>query len=93
MLKEYGTEDLVEDTDGAGYREHEQTRIDAIDLRRLFPYVEGVTHRFVEAAGVRLHITEAGAGEPVILLHTMPQHWYAWHHIIPQLAGVGECSR
>jgi pimeloyl-ACP methyl ester carboxylesterase len=53
---------------------------------RMFPCVPGVTHRFVTAAGVRLHVAEAGAGEPVVLLHGFPQHWYAWRHVIPLLA-------
>jgi pimeloyl-ACP methyl ester carboxylesterase len=55
---------------------------------RPFPPVEGVTHRFVEARGVRFHVAEAGpmAGDPVLLLHGFPQHWYAWRHVIPPLS-------
>jgi pimeloyl-ACP methyl ester carboxylesterase len=53
---------------------------------RPFPHVEGVEHRFVQARGVRFHLAEAGAGDPVLLLHSFPQHWYAWRHVIPQLA-------
>ena len=54
---------------------------------RPFPPVPGVTHRFVEVLGVRLHVAEAGQGDPVVLLHGFPQHWYAWRHVIPLLAG------
>jgi pimeloyl-ACP methyl ester carboxylesterase len=56
---------------------------------RPFPRVPGVTHRFVTAGGVRLHVAETGpaGGEPVLLLHGFPQHWYAWRHVIPLLAG------
>jgi pimeloyl-ACP methyl ester carboxylesterase len=54
---------------------------------RPFPPVEGVEHRFVEARGVRFHLAEAGMGDPVMLLHSFPQHWYAWRHVIPRLAG------
>lgn len=51
------------------------------------PEVPGVRHRFVDVGdGVRLHVAEAGQGEPVVLLHGFPQHWYAWRRIIPQLA-------
>ncbi|WP_051468422.1 alpha/beta fold hydrolase [Actinomadura oligospora] len=54
------------------------------------PDVPGVDHRFVDLPqrGVRLHVAEAGPrdGEPVLLLHGFPQHWYAWRHVIPQLA-------
>ena len=58
----------------------------AISPSRPFPHVEGVEHRFVQARGVRFHLAEAGAGEPVMLLHSFPQHWYAWRHVIPRLA-------
>jgi pimeloyl-ACP methyl ester carboxylesterase len=50
------------------------------------PTVEGVEHRFVQAGAVRLHVAEAGAGEPVVLLHSWPQHWYCWRRVIPRLA-------
>ncbi|MFC9324654.1 alpha/beta fold hydrolase [Kitasatospora sp. NPDC057015] len=53
---------------------------------RPLPAVEGVTHRFVTVRGVRFHVAEAGAGEPVLLLHGFPQHWYAWRAVIPELA-------
>jgi pimeloyl-ACP methyl ester carboxylesterase len=54
---------------------------------RPLPHVPGVTHRFVTVRGVRLHVAEAGTGEPVVLLHGFPQHWYAWLHVVPLLAG------
>lgn len=56
---------------------------------RSMPCVPGVTHRFVEARGARFHVALAGSGnggEPVVLLHGLPQHWYAWRRVIPQLA-------
>lgn len=46
----------------------------------------GVTHRFVTVGGVRLHVAEAGAGEPVVLLHSFPEHWIAWRGVLPLLA-------
>lgn len=46
-----------------------------------------ITHHFLTANGVRLHVAEAGAcGPPVLLLHGYPQHWYAWRHVIAELA-------
>jgi pimeloyl-ACP methyl ester carboxylesterase len=54
---------------------------------RPFPPVPGLTHRFVEVRGARLHVAEAGRGDPVVLLHGFPQHWYAWRHVVPLLAG------
>ncbi|MCW3057420.1 MAG: alpha/beta hydrolase fold protein [Solirubrobacterales bacterium] len=50
------------------------------------PQLEGVSHRDVEAAGIRFHVAEAGAGDPVVLLHGWPQHWYCWRKVIPLLA-------
>ncbi|MFC9694973.1 alpha/beta fold hydrolase [Kribbella sp. NPDC056951] len=48
--------------------------------------LQGVSHRFVELSGVRLHVTEAGTGEPVVLLHGFPQHWWEWRDVLPALA-------
>jgi pimeloyl-ACP methyl ester carboxylesterase len=50
------------------------------------PSLLGVTHRFVDANGVRLHVAEAGSGPPLVLLHGWPQHWWCWRHLIPELA-------
>jgi len=50
------------------------------------PQVAGVEHRYVQAGRLRMHVAEAGAGEPVLLLHGWPQHWYMWRAIIPPLA-------
>lgn len=57
-----------------------------IDVARPFPQVRGVQHRFIETARLRMHIAEAGEGEPALLLHGWPQHWYAWRKVIPLLA-------
>jgi pimeloyl-ACP methyl ester carboxylesterase len=48
----------------------------------------GVTHRDVEARGMRFHVAEAGSADapPVILTHGWPQHWWIWRHVIPALA-------
>ncbi len=50
------------------------------------PPVAGVTHRYVQAGEVRLHVAEAGAGPPLVLLHGWPQHWWCWRFLIPRLA-------
>src|SRR5215213_3876727 len=50
------------------------------------PHVAGVTHRDVIVGGVRLHVAEAGEGEPLFLLHGWPQHWWHWRHVIGPLA-------
>ena len=53
---------------------------------RPMPELPGVSHRFVDAGGVRLHVAEAGAGEPVVMLHGWPEHWWTWRKLIPGLA-------
>ena len=53
---------------------------------RPLPELPGVEHRHVDAGGVRLHVAEAGEGEPVVMLHGWPEHWWSWRHLIPPLA-------
>jgi pimeloyl-ACP methyl ester carboxylesterase len=50
------------------------------------PELDGVEHRFETVNGVRLHYAEAGAGEPVLLQHGWPQHWWMWRDFIAPLA-------
>ncbi|MFC8531794.1 alpha/beta fold hydrolase [Nocardia sp. NPDC057227] len=45
-----------------------------------------VRHRFAVIDGLRMHWAEAGSGEPVILLHGWPQHWWEWRHLIGPLS-------
>jgi pimeloyl-ACP methyl ester carboxylesterase len=49
------------------------------------PVLAGVTHRFVDVGGLRVHVAEAGRGEPLVLLHGWPQHWWCWHRVVPLL--------
>jgi pimeloyl-ACP methyl ester carboxylesterase len=51
-----------------------------------FPHVPGVQHRYVDTGRLRMHVAEAGEGEPVLALHGWPQHWYLWRGVIPLLA-------
>ena len=55
-------------------------------MSREIPHVDGVEHRFVEVRRLRTHYAEAGEGEPVVMLHGWPQHWYEWRHLIPTLS-------
>lgn len=51
------------------------------------PDIEGVSHHWVTARGIRFHYAEAGSGDDVVLcLHGWPQHWYEWRHLMPALA-------
>lgn len=50
------------------------------------PEVAGVTHRSVDVGGLSVHVAEAGTGDPLVLLHGWPQHWYCWRRLVPLLA-------
>ena len=50
------------------------------------PHVDGVEHRYADIDGVWLHYAEAGEGEPLVLLHGWPQHWWAWRELIGPLS-------
>ena len=39
-----------------------------------------------EINGIKWHWIEAGSGEPVILLHGIPESWKCWKHQIPTLS-------
>ena len=58
-----------------------------------FPDVPGVEveHRFVDAAGLRMHVAVAGSGPPLVLLHGWPQHWWSWRRVLPRLAQRFTC--
>jgi len=55
-------------------------------MPRPLPDLPGVEHRYVDAAGLRVHVAEAGGGPPLLLQHGWPQHWLAWRKLIPALA-------
>lgn len=48
-----------------------------------------VSHRLVDANGVRLHVAECGSGPLVILCHGFPESWYSWRHQLSALADAG----
>jgi pimeloyl-ACP methyl ester carboxylesterase len=48
-----------------------------------------ISHRFVDANGVRLHVAECGSGPLVILCHGFPESWYSWRHQLSALANAG----
>jgi pimeloyl-ACP methyl ester carboxylesterase len=51
--------------------------------------VTGITHRTVEANGIRIHVAEAGEGPLVLLCHGFPESWYSWRHQLEALANAG----
>jgi pimeloyl-ACP methyl ester carboxylesterase len=48
-----------------------------------------ITHRFVTANGIRMHLAEAGEGPVVVLCHGWPESWYSWRHQLVALAEAG----
>jgi pimeloyl-ACP methyl ester carboxylesterase len=44
------------------------------------------TSHFADLDGVTLHYRRAGRGEPVILLHGIPQTSHEWRYVMPRLA-------
>src|SRR2546423_298329 len=53
------------------------------------PQLAGVEHRYATVRGVRIHYAEAGEGDPVVLQHGWPQHWWEWRHQIGPLVDSG----
>lgn len=53
---------------------------------RTLPDLPDVEHRFVDVDGLRTHVALAGHGDPLVLLHAWPAHWWQWRHVIPALA-------
>jgi len=50
------------------------------------PDLPGVTHRWVDVDGLSMHVVEQGEGDPVLLLHGFPEHWWEWRATIGPLA-------
>ncbi|GAA3029356.1 hypothetical protein GCM10010448_09170 [Streptomyces glomeratus] len=48
-----------------------------------------ITRRFVETNGLRVHLTEAGTGPLVLLLHGFPETAYDWRHQMAPPAAAG----
>jgi pimeloyl-ACP methyl ester carboxylesterase len=39
-------------------------------------------HRTLTVGDVDLHVVELGQGEPVVLVHGFPQHWWMWRQLM-----------
>jgi pimeloyl-ACP methyl ester carboxylesterase len=51
----------------------------------VLPEIPGVSHRWVAVGGLRMHVAEAGAGDPLLLVHGWPQNWFCWRRVVPLL--------
>ena len=43
-------------------------------------------HHTKTVEGVHWHWVECGEGDPVVLLHGIPESWQCWRHQMPKLA-------
>ena len=48
-----------------------------------------LTHRTIEANGIRVHVVEQGSGPLVLFCHGFPESWYSWRHQLSALAAAG----
>ena len=48
-----------------------------------------LTHRTIDANGIRIHIAEQGNGPLVLLCHGFPESWYSWRHQLNALSLAG----
>lgn len=53
------------------------------------PEAPGFDHLVVETPGLRTHLAVIGEGEPVVMLHGFPEHWWQWHAVAPAIAAAG----
>jgi pimeloyl-ACP methyl ester carboxylesterase len=53
------------------------------------PDAAGFDHLVVETPGLRTHVAVVGQGDPVVLLHGFPQHWWQWRDVAPVIAAAG----
>jgi pimeloyl-ACP methyl ester carboxylesterase len=53
------------------------------------PDAPGFDHLVVETPGLRTHLAAIGEGDPVMLLHGFPQHWWQWRAVAPVIAAGG----
>jgi len=53
------------------------------------PEASGFDHLMVETPGIRQHVAVIGEGEPLVLLHGFPEHWWMWREAAPRLAAAG----
>ena len=53
------------------------------------PAMNEIRHRQIQTNGISMHVAEAGAGFPIVMVHGFPELWYSWRHQLPFLAANG----
>jgi pimeloyl-ACP methyl ester carboxylesterase len=49
----------------------------------------GISHRFIDTNGIRMHIAEEGDGPLVLLCHGFPESWHSYRNQLEALAAAG----
>ncbi|HEU5486403.1 MAG TPA: alpha/beta hydrolase [Microlunatus sp.] len=52
------------------------------------PEARGFDHVVIDTPGLRSHVATIGEGDPVVLLHGFPQHWWQWRAVAPVIAAA-----
>ncbi|MEV6521936.1 alpha/beta hydrolase [Longispora sp. NPDC051575] len=68
---------------------HLTRTVDASAWSPPLPEAPGFDHLVVETPGLRTHVAALGEGDPVVLLHGFPEHWWQWHAVAPAIAAHG----
>ena len=63
--------------------------VDASAWSPPLPEAPGFDHLVVETPGLHTHVAAIGEGDPVVLLHGFPEHWWQWHAVAPAIAARG----
>lgn len=63
--------------------------IDASAVSPPLPDAPGFEHFMVDTPGLQTHVATIGDGDPVVMLHGFPQHWWQWRTIGPEIAAAG----
>lgn len=53
------------------------------------PEAPGFEHSVIATPGLRTHLASIGEGEPVLMLHGFPEHWWQWAEVAPAVAAAG----
>ncbi|RKO92038.1 Alpha/Beta hydrolase protein [Blyttiomyces helicus] len=46
-------------------------------------------HCFATVNSIRYHYVDEGSGDPIFLVHGLPDLWWGWRHVIPTLVAKG----
>ena len=71
------------------HESHLVSTAETTDWAPPLPDAPGFDHLVVETSCLRSHVATIVTGEPVVMLHGFPQHWWQWHRVAPRIAERG----